>query len=502
MRGLAEINHLRERYYTDFTKFAADCLLIRTKTGGVKPFILNRVQRDFVARFEAQMHQKRRARFIILKSRQQGLSTLIEALMYWRTIYNFGYKGLVLTHLDSATRELFEMTRRYHNGIPALMRPESRTASAHELSFGGLDSAIKTATAGSPNAGHGSTYQALHWSEVSRSRNQSEMVAGVLQTIPDGDGTMVFLESTANGYGDYFAETWQAAVRSENDFEPVFYPWFWSEDYWRDPQGYEFTPEEREYQALYGITDGQLAWRQDTIKNKMEGSSEARLSRFAEQYPSNPQEAFRSTEGSLVSAANVETAMMAEHEPVGAVVMGVDPARQGKDATGVVVRQGRKVLYVGRWRIPDTMGVAGRVARLINEYKPDAVFVDAIGVGAGVYDRLRELGFDNVQQALVSARAERVEAYVNKRAEMWAHMAHWLDDGADIPNSAVLREDLLMVGFSEDSNNRLRLNKKKDLKHSPDLGDALALTFFAPVNQYTSESPKRKSYGGQTTIRV
>lgn len=501
-----KVDLLRERYRADFTRFAAECLLIRTKTDGLQPFHLNDVQRDFVERFTKQMAMNKRARFVILKARQQGLSTLIEALMYWWAIYHVGFKGLVLTHLDSATQELFEMTRRYHQNVPVPMRPKATNDSSHELTFRGIESAIKTATAGSPNAGHGSTFQGLHWSEVSRSRNQADMVAGVLQTVPEGNGTLVFLESTANGIGEYFHEAWQAAVRGESEFEPVFYPWFMTREYRRDASGVVFSDDERAYQDLFGVDDEQLAWRQFMLNNKMQGSPDARLAMFREQYPSTAQEAFQSDNSSFVSPDAVERAVNSVYEPVGAVVVGIDPARQGKDATGVIVRQGRCVLYVGRWRIPDTMTLAGRVAKLIKEYRPDAVFVDAIGVGAGVYDRLRELGFREAQQAIVSGRADRAETYVNKRAEMWAEMSAWLEQGADIPDNAVLREDLLMLGFDEDSNNRLRLERKKNLKRSPDLGDALALTFYQPVAAVLTEQEQEyrggMTYGGSETIRV
>lgn len=478
---LQKINALRDIYANDFRRFAHDCLVIRTKTNGVQPFVLNSVQLDFLARFEKQIKFRGLARFIVLKARQMGLSTLIEALMYWWAIFHSGFKGLVLTHLDSATQELFEMTRRYHNNVPEPFRPKAHNDSSHELTFRGIESAIKTATAGSKNAGHGSTFQGLHWSEVSRSPNQDDIVAGVLQTVPDGAGSLIFLESTANGVGDFFHETWQAAVRGENDYEPVFYAWFEMAEYRRSAVGIEFTEEELDYQALFGVDDEQLAWRRYTINNKMgKGSFEKRLNLFKEQYPSTAEEAFRSDENSFIAPESVELAMRSEYEPVGAVVIGLDPARQGRDHTGVVVRQGRKVRYVGRWKLDDTMMIVGRVVKLFDEFQADCVFVDAIGVGAGVYDRLRELGY-KAEQAIVSKRADKEHTYVNKRAEIWADMAEWLDNGADLPDSHALRDDLLLLGYAYDSSNRLKMQSKKNLARSPDLGDALALTFYAPV---------------------
>lgn len=491
------INQYRDIYSVDFEKFACDCLMIRPKSGGIIPFTLNNVQKDFVRRFKKQMQLKGLARFIILKARQQGMSTLIEALIFWWTIFHGGYKGLVLTHLDASTNELFEITRRYYNNVPTVFKPKAHNDSSNELVFRGIDSAIKTATAGSKNTAHGSTFQGLHWSEVSRSRNQDEMVTGVLQTVPQTVGTMVFLESTANGIGDYFHETWQSSIRGESQFEPVFYAWYLSDEY-RIPVGNRvFNEQEREYQQLHQIDDEQLAWRQFKIEN-MRGSYDKKLRTFQEQYPSTPEEAFISDSSSFINPVSVERAMKAFHDPVGAVILGIDPARQGRDSTGFVVRQGRKVVYIGRARLEDTMAIVGKTGKLIEQHKPDAVFIDAIGVGAGVYDRLIELGYDRVFQAIVSKRAEKEHTYVNKRAEMWANLSDWLDNGADLPESAALRDDLLLLSYGLDSNGRVKLESKKNLKRSPDLGDALALTFFAPV-AVNNQKYKRSNHEKENT---
>lgn len=500
-----KINRLREEYSVNFRKFATDCLVIRTKTQGVKPFILNEVQIDFLNRFEKQLSQRKKGRFIILKARQMGLSTLIEAIVYWRTIYHKGVKSLVLTHLDSATKELFEITRRYHTSIPNEMKPKASSDSANELSFKGLDSAIKTATAGNKNVGHGSTFQILHWSEVSRSRNQSDIVAGVLQAVPDGDGSIVFLESTANGTGDFFHQTWQSAIHGENEYEPIFYAWFQLEDYKRSAEGVEFTEEERSYQKLFNITDEQLSWRKYIIENKMGvGSYETRLSLFKEQYPSTPEEAFRSNQDSFINADSVERAMNSDFEAHGATIIGIDPARQGRDHTGVVVRKGRKVTYIGRWKIDDTMAIAGRAIQLIEKHQANAVFIDSIGVGAGVYDRLKEMGMP-VHQAISSKKSEQPFTYTNKRAEIWAKMSEWLEDGASIPAVEALRDDLLLLGYDYDGNGRLKLQSKKNVNRSPDLADALSFTFYSPVKvkkeTVSNEKKPRRQIKTNTAIR-
>nr|DAE98497.1 MAG TPA: Terminase large subunit [Bacteriophage sp.] len=473
------VAELRQVYQHDFTRFASDCLKIRTKVDGIQPFVLNEAQMDFVQRYERQMATTGKARFIILKARQMGISTLIEALAYWYTTRNKGVKTLVLTHLDQQTQELFEITKRYHDNCWDAFKPKATRDSTSLMNFSGIDSAFRTATSGSRNAGHGSTVQILHWSEVSRSRNQEDMIAGVLQAIPNGKGTMIFLESTANGFGDYFHETWEAAVRGENEYEPVFYPWFMMKEYVVDPTGKEFTQEEREYQELYGLTDEQLAWRQSKIKS-FKGSEARRVALFREQYPATPLEAFQSANESFIEAKDVLAARHRDDvEAVGPVIGACDPARKGKDHTAIVIRQGRKVLKIVRTKIDDTMVIAQRCAELIDMYGLDAFMVDVVGLGAGVYDRLVQMGYGSIcHEAVASAQADKPEAFYNKRAEMWWRMAEWLQDEVSIPDSDVVQGDLMMLSYQYDSRDRFKLQSKSGMKRSPDIADAIAMTFY------------------------
>lgn len=474
------INKLRREFLINFPFYASKCLKIRTKTDGVQPFTLNSVQLDLNDRIDDELRMKGRVRFIILKARQMGISTFVNARFFHRTNFYAGTKAMVLTHLDSATKELFEMTRRYYDYCPVEFKPDASKDNANELAFTSIDSAMKTATAGSKNVGHGSTIQCLHWSEVSRSKNQAEMTTGVMQTVPSGDGSMIILESTANGIGDYFHQTWQEAVRGESEFTPIFYPWTAMEEYRANAEGIEFTKEEREYQSLYGIDDEQLAWRRQKIKELRGNTPEEKLALFQEQYPITPEEAFRSSGNSLISSDNVRRARVEQDiEPVGAIIAGVDPARQGRDATGVVIRQGRCTLKVARLKVADTMKIATWCAKAIEEYKIDAMFIDVVGIGAGVYDRLVQLGYgDRVFEAVASAKADKPETYFNKRAEMWDRMREWLTGRVSIHDLDHLESDLLMLGYEYDPHERLKLQSKKELPRSPDLADALAMTFY------------------------
>lgn len=168
-------------------------------------------------------------------------------------------------------------------------------------------------------------------------------------------------------------------------------------------------------------------------------------------------------------------------------LMGVDIARQGEDQTVIARRRGRKLeKEIQRFRIPDLMQVADRIAHAINEWDPDVVFIDAVGMGAGVYDRLIQLGYTNVV-AVQSGSIEdvmRPDVYKNVRMEMWARLKEWLKT-ADIPDDKELYEDLIGPELLYDDKFLMRLERKEDMKKrglpSPDTGDALALTFAHPV---------------------
>lgn len=166
------------------------------------------------------------------------------------------------------------------------------------------------------------------------------------------------------------------------------------------------------------------------------------------------------------------------------IVMGVDVARFGDDRSVVTVRQGLMVLEQESYRQLDLMTLAGKVADKAYTTGAEAVFVDGVGVGAGVVDRLRQLGLD-VIDAQAGAKPTDPSRYVNKRAEMWAGMRDWLKSGGSIPDDVELLSDLTGLTYSFDAAGRMQLEKKEDAKKrglpSPDTADSLALTFFAPV---------------------
>lgn len=200
----------------------------------------------------------------------------------------------------------------------------------------------------------------------------------------------------------------------------------------------------------------------------------------------------------LISAALIEKARKRKPEtfPQDEVVMGVDVARYGDDESCVVIRKGRDAFSEKwhTWRKLDTMEVAARVADLMSIHRPDAVFIDETGVGAGVVDRLLQLNMEitPVNFAWKPTGLTREKA-ANKRAEMWLRMREWFRAGGAIADDDRLEAELTGIEYKHDANNAILLEKKEDMKKrglpSPDRGDALALTFAYPVNAEHYDEP-------------
>jgi hypothetical protein len=165
-------------------------------------------------------------------------------------------------------------------------------------------------------------------------------------------------------------------------------------------------------------------------------------------------------------------------------VLGIDVARFGNDRTCFLIRAGDSIELIERRRGMDTMQTAAHAASLIEYHGPQMTFVDGVGVGGGVVDRLRQLGF-KIVDVNAGGSPLRAERYSNKRAEMWGTMKEWIKDRGCLPDDRELADDLVAPSYEFDHANRLKIEKKEDMKErglaSPDSADALALTFAFPV---------------------
>ena len=482
---------LRHKFMTDFLFFAETNLKIATKQGTVEPLKLNRAQMHIHNTAERQLREHKKVRLLVLKARQQGCSTYTSARYYWKVTHRRGVNAYVLSHAIDTTKKLFGMTRRYYDHMPDLFKQETRAASSTEFSFGDMDSSYYVGTAGSKETGRGGTVHYMHGSEVAFWANAEMHMGGLMQSIPTGlysPNTEIILESTANGVGGVFHGMWDEATRGLGEYIPVFTPWYWQWEYRQTPpQGWDLEhPDNEEFKEAsikFDLDIEQAYWM--CVKR-----SELRAEwLFKQEFPATPEEAFQTSgdEGFIHPSLVLEARHNEDIEAVGARVGACDPARFGKDRTCIGYRQGRVFGAVEYYEGKDTMEVARICKDYLVKHGLDRLFIDTNGLGAGVYDRLVEDGYQRVVRPCnFGAGAIQDDRYSNKRAECWGEMKEWFEDKpVQIPNMDVLHTDITSPGYSYDNKTRLKLESKDEMKkrglNSPDAGDVLAMTFSEPV---------------------
>jgi hypothetical protein len=493
-----EITRLRLR--DDFPFYARNCLRVRSKSGETKAFELNKAQQFIHACIERQKTETGKVRVIVLKGRQQGVSTYAEGRLYWKTTHRSGVRAFILTHEADSTSALFEMVERYHELAPDFVKPMTGASNAKELIFSKLDSGYKVGTAGNKSVGRGTTIQYFHGSEVAYWPNAAEHAKGILQAVPDEDDTEIILESTANGIGNYFYQQWQRAEAGEGPFQAIFVPWFWQPEYRKSGLGVTRSPEEEKIVELFGLDNEQLAFRRSKIAELSADGGDG-LFAFRQEYPMTAQEAFQVSGGdSLIRPEAVMQARQAKVLAHGPLIVGVDPARFGDDRTAIIKRRGRSAYDLVTYDKTSTMEVAGLVNAIIKNERPAQVAIDVGGLGAGVVDRLLELGHGDVVVPInFGGSSLDPERFINRRAEMWWNLRDWLDGDMPvmIPDRDDLHSDLCAPFYKYDSQARRKLESKDEMKkrgmRSTDCADALALTFAEPLRVVRDEVIERSS---------
>ena len=284
-------------------------LKIRNKEAKLIPFKINDAQEMFEEEIKKCEEKGILKRFIVLKARQMGFSTYSEGYIFHNTTTNTFTNSMIIAHEEKATQNLFNMSKLYYDELPVPLKPMIKYSNGKELVFEnptndphekknnpGLRSKITVSTAGTVEVGRSATVHNLHASEVAFFPDAGTTMLGLLQCVPDTPNSCVILESTANGVGGYFYDMWQKACRGENDFIPLFYPWFTDRSYttpFKDEQTKEiFEQSLSDYEVnlmkTNNLTLEQMNWRRRTIANKCAGDEEL----FFQEYPSTPEEAF------------------------------------------------------------------------------------------------------------------------------------------------------------------------------------------------------------------
>lgn len=322
-------------------EYCEKLLVIRDKKQKLVPLRFNEAQDNLYAVIRQQAALGKPIRIIILKGRQEGISTVTEALMFQDAATRPNVKTLIVAHNSDATSNLFKMNKLFYDCLPRRMQPMRKNSNARELTFEnptkdrkakarrpGLRSAIRCQTAGGGGVGRSETLTNVHLSEYAFwPKNKKELLLGIMQSVPDDPNTMVVIESTANGY-DHFKELWDGAVSGENAWVPVFLPWYLEKGYRKAvPPGTEWTEEEEGLRRDFGLDDEQLQWRRWCIKTNCGGS----LEEFRQEYPNTPAEAFLLSGTPFFNNQTLAVQQMHVPEPVATGWFAYDePEEQGE----------------------------------------------------------------------------------------------------------------------------------------------------------------------------
>jgi hypothetical protein len=480
------------RLATDLEYYAAEMLKIRPKAGSLAPFLFNPAQRELHRRLEAQKAKTGRVRVIVLKARQMGISTYVAARYYKSTTAAPGLRTAIIGHEKPASRNLFNLVKRFHDNMPAEHKQSVGTNNADELLFDAIDSGYLVSVATLEGSGRSSTAQFLHASEAAFWESLQEQLSALVQTVPDLDGTEIIIETTGNQFGDELHQLWRRAEAGDSEFMPVFLPWSIDPTYrTKLPDAFAMTSEERTIAEQHNLDAEQIMWRRNKI------SQLGSVDHFKREYPLTPDEAFMSSQfDSFITADLVMAARKTRDiEAYGPLLVGVDPAGQGDDSTAIAWRRGHVITKIERRHKLTTMEIAGLIQKIIADDKPAKVSIDVGGLGIGVFERLAEQGHGEIVKA-VNFGGKAVEpppldetgkpsgGNANRRAELWSNMRTALQGRFSIPDDDALHADLTSCGYKYDSSGRLLLESKIDMKRrgmpSPDCADAVALCFSEP----------------------
>lgn len=265
-------------------------LKIRTKERELIPFTPNVVQHKYLDLLQPGWTQDTirlaGVRDIILKARQEGITTLF-CMLYLMDTLNQPYTHTVVIGNDAEnTEKIFQMVQRAFNALPADKRPHSKHASKREFYWPEIDSSYYVGTAGDRDFGRGLTVNNVHCTEVATWPDAKSILSGLLQAVPASGNAC--LETTAKGVGNYYHTEYELAQEGESNFTPRFFGWPELPEYQtQPPPGWAPTEDEIAYGKVWNLSLEQLCWRRGKVK-ELKGD-------MPQEYPICPEEAFLST---------------------------------------------------------------------------------------------------------------------------------------------------------------------------------------------------------------
>lgn len=309
----------RIRARHDFEYWAVTCATVKDKvTGKEIKFRLNRAQRRVLAVMERQRQEGRPIRLIVLKARQWGCTTLIQMYMAWmQCVRRRNWHGVVCAQLKDVASTIRGMYSRMLAAYPQEMwegdgKPvfTSYEGTANTRCIAGRDCRITVATSKRPEGVRGADFAMAHLTEVAywastQKQNPEDLMRNICSGVLREPETMVVLESTANGTGNYFHSEWLRAKNGESDKEAIFIPWYEIEMYRTEVKNpaeliTSMTPYEETLWERHGCTLEQIQWYREKLKEYSDEES------IASEFPTDDTEAFVYSGNSVFASADVE----------------------------------------------------------------------------------------------------------------------------------------------------------------------------------------------------
>lgn len=267
-------------------------------------------QMEVVREVERQFNSGKPVRIIVLKARQLGISTITASLVFLWSFMRPGTTSLIIAHESDLSQSLFEKTQINWENWPLRPLYTTKHMSMQRMSWEETRSQIRIATAKNIKSGRGRTIHFLHGSECAFWDDADTLMSGLNNSVPNAPGSVVIMESTANGVGGWFYDEWHKAEAGESDYIPLFFAWWRHPEYSQpaysiNPHSYETTDPrvlsrlDRTEKDLLGVgaTLENLEWRRWALKNLLNNDEE----KFRQEYPATPHEAFLTSGVSVFS---------------------------------------------------------------------------------------------------------------------------------------------------------------------------------------------------------
>lgn len=318
VRSRCDWIRLRLRY--DFEFWAAKCAKIKHKSRGeIVPFILNRGQRRVVEVLESQRRAGKPVRLIVLKARQWGCTTVVEMYMAWvQCCLVRNWHSLLCAQVHEASSSIRNMLTMLLDNYPEEFWQGDKGAPALVAFQGqqgireirGRDCHLTLASSESVNSVRGSDYAMAHLTEVAfwkdtPTAKPEDFIRTICGSVAREPLTMVVMESTANGVGNFFHREWARSERGDSDKAAVFVPWYeigiYSEEV-TDPWALwcRLDSYERALWTDFGLPLERIAWYRSKRAEMSDHTA------FMAEYPTTPQEAFACTSAAVFPPEGIE----------------------------------------------------------------------------------------------------------------------------------------------------------------------------------------------------